>query len=292
MESSPPQAAMQRTIKSKVKHLVSRLLSRFEPANSGYERRIKALENQIKNLITQPQQHDGIEDKIYKEFELNFRGSSTMITNRLKDRYSSLLNEQFERSEGAPPTLLDLGCGHGEFLDIASEIGFKTIGVDQSNEAIAICKGKGHRMILGDLLSALQSFQEGSIQFISFQHVIEHCPADYTIKVFDEAKRRLVEGGAFLVETPSLLSLWASTRQFYLDPSHLRPVHPDYIQFIAGTCGFTYGEVKEFGKVEHPDACNFEKIISSLNDEGAAQELKKLDKWLYGPMDLCCIFKK
>ena len=289
METSSAYLPKVGQVKSQLKHLVSRNLSRFEPANSGYERRIQALEGQLHNL--QGMQQDArIEDKIYKSFELNFRGSSELITQRLQERYAPLLEAQVIMNKHS--ILLDLGCGHGELLDLGKQAGLKTIGVDQSHEAVATCKERGHQTISGDLLSSLQGFSDSSIQMISFLHVIEHCEPGYTIKVFKEARRCLVEGGAFLVETPSIFSLWASARQFYLDPSHLRPIHPEYIQFVGRNCGFTQCEVREYGKVKHPEACDFDKIISALNNDDAACEIRKLDKWLYGPMDLACIFKK
>ncbi|MFK7824356.1 MAG: class I SAM-dependent methyltransferase [Oligoflexales bacterium] len=282
------------SIKNRIKYLISGFLSRFEPANNSYERRLLALESKWSEFETPSKNNEEnrIEDKIYKDFELRFRGSSELITQRLKERYEHRLKIHLQERSEEKASLLDLGCGHGELLDVGKQIGFTTIGVDQSSEAIASCKGRGHQTIQGDLLNALQGFKDNSIDFISYLHVIEHCSAEYTIEVFKESNRCLAVGGIFLVETPSLYSLWASSRQFYLDPSHIKPVHPDYIQFVAGSCGFKQGEIREFGKVQHPEACDFNKIISALGDTDAAVEIRKLDKWLYGPMDLSCTFKK
>ena len=295
MQNSTPHLLNSTSYRYKFKQLISRLLSRFEPANSNYERRLQALEGKwlkLSHVYSQNGEVENrIEDKIYKDFEINFRGSSELIIKRLKARYGALL-KSIVQEEKQQPTLLDLGCGHGEFLELGKEVGFATIGVDQSSEAVSTCKGRGHQMIQGDLLAALKDCNSNSLDLIGFFHVIEHCSADYTIKVFKEAWRILKSGGLFLVETPSLYSLWASSRQFYLDPSHTRPIHPDYIQFVAGSCGFKHGEVREFGKVEHPEACDFNKIILALNNAEAAKEIEKLDKWLYGPMDLSCTFKK
>lgn len=293
MENTSIRPMTNSSFKKRIKLYISRMISRFEPANCEYERRLQALEKKWMHAGDLPaqQQQAEIEGKLYKDFELKFRGSSDLIMARLKERYEPLLKAQLADSKTGKLTLLDLGCGHGEFLEIAKTIGFRTIGVDQSSEALESSQGR-HETVVGDLLTALQKREDASVNFMSFLHVIEHCSSDYTTKVFREVERCLVDGGTFLVETPSLYSLWASSRQFYLDPTHIRPIHPEYIQFLARSCGFTQGEVREYGKVEHPEACDFTKIVAVLNDAQAAKEIKKLDKWLYGPMDLACIFKK
>ena len=45
--------------------------------------------------------------------------------------------------KGASGSLLDAGCGNGRNMLYANELGFQTIGFDECEEFVAICKGRG-----------------------------------------------------------------------------------------------------------------------------------------------------
>ena len=258
---------------------------------SQYQQRLAALEAKVAALgqTTKACEQEPGWDELYKDFERSFRGAPAAIAQRLQERYGQLLAAH---SSGSRPRLMDLGSGQGELLSLGKGLGFKTLGVDQSEAAVRVGRQEGHEMIHGDLAVALEAQRAESLVVASCLHVLEHCDFAYCSRVLRAAHRSLKPGGILLIETPSLYSLWASARQFYLDPTHMRPLHPESLQFLAGRCGFRKGEVREFGPVQHPEACDFTKVAAALGDKVAAGELAKLGKWLYGPMDLCCIFTK
>ncbi len=49
-------------------------------------------------------------------------------------------------------TLLDLGCGRGEFLDLAREDGWRTLGVEISHDGASRAEASGHRVVQGSVL--------------------------------------------------------------------------------------------------------------------------------------------
>lgn len=220
-------------------------------------------------------------EDFYQAFELRFRGRPEDLTERLKDRYSQLLQDHYQQSGAGAQRAIDLGCGHGEFLGILKESGFWSLGIDCSAQAIKTSRSKGLEAEKSDTLKYLKKIPGGSVSLISSLHMIEHCEPEYNFKLVREIRRCLKPGGLLILETPSVLSLWAGHRQFYLDPTHAKPVHPEYLKFLCQYHGFRQTEIREFGEVEHPVRGHLD-----VNDHSA---LKRWDKWLFGAMDLCCL---
>jgi SAM-dependent methyltransferase len=224
-------------------------------------------------------------DEFYKRFEDRFRGDPTIVQERMASRYRLRLAELFNRTSvrGHTPILIDLGCGRGEFLNLARDIGYKTIGVDSGAAMVREASNHGHEAHLGDLYIRLKTYADSSVEVLTMFHVIEHCQAEYILNLFREAARVLKPGGVFVVETPSIFSLWVTGRQFHLDPTHTQPVHPDYVSFLAVDSGFSNAELLEFENVEHSDRAT----LAAVSSGGLTAEFRKLEKWLYGPQDVC-----
>jgi O-antigen chain-terminating methyltransferase len=225
----------------------------------------------------------------YHDFELRFRGDSQVIAERLRSRYRDKIAEVAREQQ--TPLALDLGCGSGEFLDLSRSQGFATLGVDLSPQAVEVCRSKGHYAYRKDILAYLRTLKDCSISLVGLFHVIEHCSPRYMLAVFREVSRVLVPAGMFIVETPSLYSLWSSVRQFYLDPTHLRPVHPDYIIFMLEYCQMKHQETLTSAEVAHPQRPCWQEQGGEQHAHSIAQ-FKKLEDWLYGPMDLAVIARR
>ncbi|HQZ18499.1 MAG TPA: methionine biosynthesis protein MetW, partial [Vicinamibacteria bacterium] len=80
---------------------------------------------------------DAAESSAYAAFENRFRRSDEALASR------------FEKHAGAfavapaGSTILDLGCGRGEFLQALSKAGLKGRGVESNASAVAACQAKG-----------------------------------------------------------------------------------------------------------------------------------------------------
>ncbi len=235
-------------------------------------------------------------DDFYQRFEDRFRGSEAAILERLRSRYEKDLgNLKSSLGQGATPLHLDLGSGRGELLDLTRSLGFQAIGVDSNRAACERTRKRGHHAIHGDCLRYLCDVPSDSLTLVTSLHMIEHCPSSYFWQVFGEVARSLKKNGVFLVETPSLYSLWASARQFYLDPTHDRPVHPEFMRFMAEDSGFASTRILEFDPVQSDERSDLNRLLYAVKDQEpssppkaklAGKELRGLDKWLYGPMDV------
>jgi SAM-dependent methyltransferase len=79
---------------------------------------------------------------------------------------------------------------------------------------------------------------EGSLGGVVSFHVIEHLPAGVLDRLVRLAYRALRPGGLLILETPNPLSVVVAARNFWLDPTHVRPVHPDSLKLMYELAGF------------------------------------------------------
>jgi SAM-dependent methyltransferase len=169
------------------------------------------------------------EEHVYVELERRYRGTEEEIGERI----SRFLPQLSGRGE-----VLDLGCGRGEALALLKEQGIPARGVDLSASMIAECRKKGLEAEEGDLLQVLARASEGSLGAIVSFHVIEHLPVELLDRLVRLAHRALKPGGVLILETPNPLSIVVAARNFWLDPTHRRPVHPESLKLSFELAGF------------------------------------------------------
>lgn len=168
-------------------------------------------------------------EQSYLELEKRFRGSEQDIAGRVA-AYLPYLEDCGD--------VIDLGCGRGEALAVMSRHGLEARGVDSSSEMVARCRERGLVAERADLFDALKQLDEESVGAIVSFHVIEHLPDRAVAALVRLAWRALRPGGVLILETPSPLALAMSARDFWLDPTHRRPVHPGHLEVSFREAGF------------------------------------------------------
>jgi O-antigen chain-terminating methyltransferase len=73
---------------------------------------------------------------------------------------------------------------------------------------------------------------------VSAFHLAEHLPFDLLQTLIDESLRILAPGGLLILETPNPENIVVGTANFYLDPTHQRPIPLQLLSFIAEYSGF------------------------------------------------------
>lgn len=172
---------------------------------------------------------EAVEDQEYVELERRYRGTEEEIATRVEP-YLPYFEVEGE--------ILDLGCGRGEALELFREHGLPARGVDSNAEMVAHCLEKGLAAERGDLFAALAGADGESLGGVVSFHVIEHLPAGGIERLVKLAWRALAPGGVLVLETPSPLSVVVGARNFWLDPTHQRPVHPDSLRLTLELAGF------------------------------------------------------
>jgi SAM-dependent methyltransferase len=173
-----------------------------------------------------------LDERAYLELERRYRGTEEEIAERL----AVYLPRLADLPAGRP--VLDLGCGRGEALAVLAAAGLPARGVDASAEMVARCRERGLEADEGDLFAALAAAPPGSLGAVVSFHVVEHLPPASIGRLVDLAARALAPGGRLILETPNPLSLVVAARSFWLDPTHVRPVHPEALRLLYELAGF------------------------------------------------------
>lgn len=184
-------------------------------------------------------------DEFYPAFEDAFRGSRRQLFGHL-ERYLPVLRKVLvPRQPGggnpAPASarpVLDLGCGRGEWLELLARNDIYGLGVDRNPSMAQQGRERGVNIEAADLFEFLDGQPAASMGAVTCFHVIEHLPFERQLLLMDLCRRVLVPGGLLLMETPNPCNILASAVDFHRDPTHLKPVHPDTLLFLAKSRGF------------------------------------------------------
>jgi SAM-dependent methyltransferase len=175
----------------------------------------------------------------YFMFEHRFRGTSDDI----KRRQSKYL-ELFEGRQH----VLDLGCGRGEFLQIALRHGIGVTGVDASEDMVAFCRDLGLPATRADLFEHLAGLPECSLDGIFCSQVLEHLEPRDLMRFVHLAATRLRPGAPIVIETVNPHCPLA-LGNFFLDPTHVRPVPPLLLRFVLEQSLFSVQTLRFTGPV-------------------------------------------
>jgi SAM-dependent methyltransferase len=200
-----------------------------------------------------------IDEKFYKAFEERHRGSRDLIKSRLRIYLPFVLPI---KAKSANCEFLDLGCGRGEWLELMKDEGIKAQGVDDSEEMLACCKEQGLGISKCDAIIYLKNLPNECISAITGFHLIEHLSFNALQELTNEAYRVLKPGGLLILETPNPENIIVGTTNFYMDPTHLRPIPPSLLSFLAEYHGF--GRIKILRLQESPELIKSKEV--SLTD--------------------------
>jgi len=195
----------------------------------------------------------------YRAFEDRFRGSRDLIKKRLKV-YFPFVHPLLSCYRNA--AAIDLGCGRGEWLELLTEWGFHTLGVDQDEGMLQACHDLGLFVEHADALTYLTDLPSESQTVVSAFHVVEHISFDQLRTLVAEALRVLKPGGLLIMETPNPENMVVATRNFYLDPTHQRPIPSQLLSFVTEYVGFR--RTKTLGLQEPEDLV--QKAQTNLTD--------------------------
>lgn len=217
----------------------------------------KIFENEELLAIANQQDHNF--DSLYVSFENQFRGSRKEIKNKLKV-YLPFINDF-----NVDINILDVGCGRGEWLELLSETGYKNIkGIDLNQLMVSFCKDIEQDVECIDVIRYLKSLNDESLSVITGFHIIEHLPFEVLMTLFAESLRVLKRGGMIIFETPNPRNILVGSSDFYLDPTHIKPIHPEALKFLVVQTGFY--NVKSL-ILENDNLSNFDNLsFNDIND--------------------------
>ncbi|ART47158.1 class I SAM-dependent methyltransferase [Acidovorax carolinensis] len=178
-------------------------------------------------------------DDFYRAFEERYRGSRELIKTRLRV-YLPFIEPLLSLYKDAQA--IDLGCGRGEWLELLKESGFDGHGVDLDESMLAACRERRLNVATQDALATLKALPDESQVIVSGFHIAEHLPFSNLQLLVQEALRVLKPAGLLILETPNPENITVGTANFYLDPTHQRPIPPLLLSFLPEHYG--YAKVK------------------------------------------------
>lgn len=172
--------------------------------------------------------------EVYVGFEDKFRGSEASIRARQADYVQYFAGQS---------NVLDVGCGRGEFLDLLHEQGITAKGLDLNSEMVEICKSRGLDASTGDARSYLQGVADESLGGLIAIQVVEHLQPHYLNQMLGLAFDKIRPNGRIVLETINPACWVAFFESFIRDLTHVKPIHPETLQYLLQASGFVDVEI-------------------------------------------------
>ncbi len=224
----------------------------------------------------------------YFAFEDHFRGSREDI----KERQRAFVH-YFEGCSN----VLDIGCGRGEFLELMREQGVGARGVDLDETMVEFSRSRGLAVELNDAVSYLEQLEDSSLDGVFIDQVVEHLEPAYLVRLLELCCRKMKSGYYLVAETVNPLS-FASFANFYIDMTHVRPVHPETLKFLFSAADFR--EMRTIFSSPVQEGIKLRKLIlpGAMDDERRSFiesynfNIDLLNGILYGDQDYAVVGKK
>jgi 2-polyprenyl-3-methyl-5-hydroxy-6-metoxy-1,4-benzoquinol methylase len=260
----------------------------FEQLKLLHERLLR-LERRLRELAGGAAAQQPLPMPSLSQFEMDYAG----FEKRLRD--SATIREKqrnyLKFFNGKAP-VIDAGCGKGEFLELLREAGIEAKGLDLNLDMTLQCRDKGLDVEQRDAIEYLAQQSDDSLGGIFSAQVIEHLTPAQLSAMVTLSWSKLKPGGVVVLETLNPESIFVQYRWFWMDPSHVRLVHPQTLQFMLESAGFT--EVAcEFLKPPH-EGMPIPALHGGANGSLQAfnQATDYLNKLLYGPWEYAMIGRK
>ncbi|HLA12173.1 MAG TPA: methyltransferase domain-containing protein [Pyrinomonadaceae bacterium] len=205
-------------------------------------------------------------DPLYASLTEPFRGTPGAIKERLKV-YLPFLSAVGSNS------LIDVGSGRGEWLELVTEVGLAATGVETNTVLVQQSLQRGLRVVEDDLIDYLAAQPDNTVGGVTGFHVVEHLPIELVVQFLTEVMRVLVPGGVVILETPNPRNVLVGSCNFYFDPTHRNPIPAEILQFLMESRGFSDPQLL---------------LLNPSSEEplsGDSELVKRFNQYFYGPMD-------
>jgi O-antigen chain-terminating methyltransferase len=261
---------------------------------------VRGLEGMINNLprytdsnpplvSEAPQTAASKADPSYLLLENRYRGAEGEIERRLR-----VYPEIFR---GAPGTVLEIGSGRGELQRLFKESGVESYGVDLDVVMVNVANSHGCNTKYGDGIAHLRSLADRSLGGLVAIQVVEHLSRGDLRELLELARAKVKKGGRIVFETINPQSLLALSSNYFRDPTHVWPMHPDTLGYMATLAGLVVKETKLLSPVSAHYLLK-ELPLDSTHTPAVSDAVRRLNlniqqlnALLYGFQDYCLVLE-
>ncbi|MCX7848132.1 MAG: methyltransferase domain-containing protein [bacterium] len=222
-------------------------------------------------------------DHLYFPYLNLDRGTEEEIRKRV-GQYLSLF-QSGDASEEMEGVVLDIGCGRGEFLEACVAAGIPCRGVDVNEDMVGYCREKGLDVVHARANQYLKGLEDETLRGIVSCHVIEHLQAGELLEFVRLSHAKVRSGGHIVIETPNPTSVFA-LQLFYRDFTHVRPVHPDTLEFLYKQLGVRHTELRWVSPVPE------QHLLKLCKQKCVDEAFERLNNFLFGYLDYALIVTK
>lgn len=226
-------------------------------------------------------------DPSYLLLENRFRGSEAQIRERLQ-----IYPPYFT---GAKGRVLEIGAGRGELQQLFRESSILASGVDLDPAMVQLCQEKGLDVVFANGLQYLAQVPDRSLGGVIAVQVVEHLTSEQLEKLFALCASKVEVGGRVIFETINPKSVLALSSNYFRDPTHVFPQHPDTLSYTMSLAGLRVIETRYLSAV--PEGAMLQRIPREpyfmpqweLLFDRLNFNIDQLNSMLYGHQDYCVV---
>ncbi len=149
-------------------------------------------------------------------------------------------------------------------------------------------RARGFQVDVGRAVEYLAGLDDASLGGLVMIQVIEHLSPQHVIDVVRLASEKVRRGGRVVIETVNPTSLYTYAHAFWMDPDHVRPVHPNYLRFLFAEAGFATVEQVDRSPVPADESLELmpgdDEVSKRLN-----ANFERINSLLFGPQDYAIV---
>jgi hypothetical protein len=161
-------------------------------------------------------------------------------------------------------------------------------GVEPDPQLVTSAQGRGLDVEQGLAVEYLRTVEPGTLGGIVMIQVIEHLSPQQVIDFVALAAEKVRPGGKVVLETVNPASLYTYARSFWIDPDHVRPVHPSYLEFL-----FREAEFARFSIEFRSPVSEDESLVPIAGDDpqtrAVNENFQRINALLFGAQDYAVI---
>ncbi len=140
-------------------------------------------------------------------------------------------------------SVLAVGCGRGEMLQLLEQEGIKARGVETNPTLVDYCRDNGLDVLQADPVEYLLSLEDGALEGLFLARFAGHEPPARLVGMLALCRKKLAPGAPLVIETPNPFSLYAVASYALETSGQAHPLHPETLKQLCLSYGFTQPSV-------------------------------------------------